>query len=238
MNNDELEREARKIIKVYAKRNGQERYARSNLHHRFEMFDRLWRILEMLDCCQGVPDLSEMRILDVGCGGGGMLRDFIQWGAQPENIAGIDIRPNSIAEARRRVPSAVRLCEENAASLSWPDASFDMVLQSTVFTSILNPEMRQRVANEMLRVLTPNGIVLWYDFLVNNPRNPDVRGVKKREIMELFPNCRIKLRRITLAPPIGRWVAPRSWALYHLLYALPFLRTHYLGIIAKIPAMS
>ncbi|MBU1614671.1 hypothetical protein KJ693_05080 [bacterium] len=34
--------------------------------------------------------------------------------------------------------------------------------------------------------------------------NPDVRGVKKREIKQLFPNCTFDFHRTTLAPPITR----------------------------------
>ena len=50
--------------------------------------------------------------------------------------------------------------------------------QATVFSSTLDRRMRQNIAREMLRVLKPEGIVLWYDYHVNNSRNPDVRGVK------------------------------------------------------------
>ena len=60
----------------------------------------------------------------------------------------------------------------------------------------------------MLRVLKPGGLILWYDFHVDNPHNRDVQGVRKREIFELFSGCDIRLHRITLAPPIVRLVAP------------------------------
>ena len=36
--------------------------------------------------------------------------------------------------------------------------------------------MKQAVAEEMLRVLKPQGLILWYDYHVNNPWNKDVRG--------------------------------------------------------------
>jgi hypothetical protein len=35
--------------------------------------------------------------------------------------------------------------------------------------------------------------------------------VKKREIHRLFPRCHIQLRRITLAPPLVRLLAPYTW---------------------------
>jgi len=85
----------------------------------------------------------------------------------------------------------------------------------------------------MLRVLKPDGLIVWYDFHVNNPKNRDVRGVKKQEIRELFPACQIELRRATLAPPIARTLASYSWLLCYLLERIPLLCTHYLGAIRK-----
>jgi hypothetical protein len=41
------------------------------------------------------------------------------------------------------------------------------------------------------------------------------------------------LHRITLAPPLGRWLAPRSWVLACLLEKIPLLCTHTIGIIRK-----
>jgi hypothetical protein len=78
----------------------------------------------------------------------------------------------------------------------------------------------------------PDGLILWYDYHVSNPRNRDVRGVSRAEIRALFPGCRIELRRVTLAAPIARVVA-RSPVAHALLHAVPFLRTHYLGVIRK-----
>ncbi len=94
--------------------------------------------------------------------------------------------------------------------------------------------MKKRISQEMVRVSKTDGIILWYDFHMNNPKNPDVKGVKKREIYELFPECQIKLKRITLAPPIARIIAPHSTILCHLFEKLGFLNTHYIGVIKKV----
>jgi len=83
----------------------------------------------------------------------------------------------------------------------------------------------------MRRVLKPDGIILWYDFRFDNPWNRAVRGIGRREIHELFPEYRIELRRVTLAPPIARWIAPRSRLVACALARLPPLRTHYLGVL-------
>ena len=94
--------------------------------------------------------------------------------------------------------------------------------------------MKQQIASEMLRVLRKDGIIVCYDFHVNNPWNPDVRGVKKLEILQLFPGCRIELQRSTLALPLVRWLAPYSWLACYLLGKIPWLCTHYLSVIRKV----
>jgi SAM-dependent methyltransferase len=124
----------------------------------------------------------------------------------------------------------------SAAQLPFSSESFDIVLQATVFTSILNETLKRSVAAEMMRVLKPEGVILWYDYHVNNPWNRDVRGVKRREIHQLFPYCRIDLERITLIPPLARRLAPYSMCACYLLERFPPLCTHYLGLIRKIPS--
>jgi hypothetical protein len=93
--------------------------------------------------------------------------------------------------------------------------------------------MKFRVAAEMNRVLKPGGVILWYDYFVSNPKNPNVRGVSRKEILDLFPGLSISLQRITLAPPIARAVGPISPVLHHLLSSCKPLRTHYLGLFQK-----
>jgi SAM-dependent methyltransferase len=116
---------------------------------------------------------------------------------------------------------------------TFPNDTFDLVLQSTVFTSVLDSSMKQQIASEMLRVVKRDGFILWYDYHVNNPWNTDVQGVKRQEISQLFPGCLIKLQRITLAPPLVRLLAPYSWLACYLLGKVPWLCTHYLGVIWK-----
>jgi ubiquinone/menaquinone biosynthesis C-methylase UbiE len=148
-------------------------------------------------------------------------------------VAGIDLLEDRVAVARRLCPSEIKIEWASAAKLECPDESFDLVLQSTVFTSILDASLKQQVASEMMRVVKRQGLILWYDYHVNNPWNTDVRGVKRREIAQLFPGCRIELKRITLLPPLTRLLAPYSYLACYLLGKLPLFCTHYLGVIRK-----
>jgi hypothetical protein len=102
-----------------------------------------------------------------------------------------------------------------------------------MFSSILDPTVRRLVAAEMLRVAGQKGVILWYDFHVNNPWNASVRGIGRAELRELFPGCQIELHPITLLPPLARRIAPWSHALWLFLTSVPWLCTHYLGVIRR-----
>ena len=121
----------------------------------------------------------------------------------------------------------------DGAWLPFRSASFDLVLQFTLFTSVLDPGVRRSIAAEMLRVLAAGGLIVWYDFWPDNPANPEVRGIRPAEIRALFPGCRIDFQRITLPPPLTRRLVPFSRTLTDLLSKVEFLKAFYLASIRK-----
>jgi SAM-dependent methyltransferase len=181
----------------------------------------------------GMLPLAGRRILDVGCGAGQWLADFETWGADRGGLAGIDLLDDRIEAARTRLAGGADVRVGDASRLPWPSGHFDVVLQSTVFSSILDPAMRTAVAGEMARVLAPGGVIVWNDFFVDNPGNRAVRGVRRREVAALFPGFRVDLRRVTLAAPLARAIAPRSQLAAIALEALRVLDTHYLGVLRR-----
>jgi SAM-dependent methyltransferase len=225
--------EEERVRSVYARRQAPDaRYTWANPGHVFNAHERERQVLRLLRQ-EGCFPLTGKTILDVGCGTGAWLRDFAKWGALPDDLSGVDLLADRVEEACRLCAPGTRIACGSAAALPFPNAWLDIVLQSTVFTSILDTDLKRQIAGEMLRVVKPGGLILWYDFRVNNPWNPDVRGVTKREIAGLFPGCRLDLRRITLAAPLSRWLAPRSWLASYVLAHLPPLCTHLLGTIRK-----
>lgn len=188
-------------------------------------------LIRLLQPYQITP-LSNKKVLDVGCGTGWLFKQLIRFGADPENMCGVDLLPEAIEEARK-ISTKIDIRQGNADTLPFGDESFDLVAQFIMFSSILDDVMRKDVAEEMLRVLKNNGIILWYDYFVSKPTNRDVKGVGRREIMRLFQNCVFNFRRVTLAPPIARAIAPYSFLLCCFLDKIPWLRTHYLVVIKK-----
>jgi SAM-dependent methyltransferase len=181
----------------------------------------------------GLWPLDERRVVDIGCGGGGDLLTLIRLGFDPANLTGCELLPERAGMARHRLPSAVTVHQGDALEAPLPEASFDVVLQATVFTSLLDEEFRERLAERMWQLVRPGGGVLWFDFVYDNPRNPDVKAVTVTRLRELFPEGRLNVRRVMLAPPIARMVTPIHPALYGIVNALPPLRTHVMAWIAK-----
>lgn len=179
----------------------------------------------------GWHSLAQKRLLEVGCGSGGNLLDLLRLGATPELLGGIELQPERAAVARASLPEAVTLLEGDACQQYVAPASQDAVLAFTLFSSLLASDFRHHMAQALWRWVAPGGGVLIYDFVVNNPGNPDVRGIPLRELQALFPAAQIHSRRLTLAPPIARRL-PR-WMLSPSAPLLWPLRTHRLTWAVK-----
>jgi SAM-dependent methyltransferase len=95
-----------------------------------------------------------MRVLDVGCGPGGLTSELVaRVGAA--NVAAIDPAAQFSEACRTRNPEAdvrVGVAEE----LPWPDGEFDSVLSSLVLGFLRDPDQGVR---EMARVTRPGGVV-------------------------------------------------------------------------------
>jgi ubiquinone/menaquinone biosynthesis C-methylase UbiE len=143
---------------------------------------------------------------------------------------GADLLTDRLANAQLRFPG-VRFVLADGQTLPYRNGQFDIVLQYTMFSSILNSTIKVNIARDMLRVVKkPNGLIIWYDFWLN-PVNPHTKGIRKAEIKQLFPNCDFTFRRVTLAPPISRKLITLSWGLCELLEKVKLLNSHYLVAI-------
>lgn len=225
----QLEDERKRLLRAYE--------SRKEINTPFDFFALYsWqeRQLKMLKYFRklGMSSLRESRILDIGCGSGGTLCRLLDFGAEPNNCFGIDLVPKHIQAARRNHPN-FSFVEGSAAQLPFGDEEFDIVHQATVFTSVLDPNIRRAIASEALRTLRPGGHLIWYDFAYSNPRNPNVRGIGRNEIRELFKGCHLEFHRVTLAPPIARPSIRVSIFLCRLLWNFSFLRSHTLCFVQK-----
>jgi SAM-dependent methyltransferase len=219
-----------------------ERYARRHVGNRYSMLrpevwhgiqERQRAMLRLFRSDIGWECLDDLKLTEVGCGSGGNLLDFLRFGFAPHNLCGIELLRERAAAARQALPTALEVYEGDACAANIPDGSQDAVFQSVVFSSLLDDDFQRTLANRMWQWVKPGGGILWYDFVYNNPTNPDVRGVPLKRVRELFPEGEIIMRRVTLAPPISRRVCRIHPHAYHFFNAVPWLRTHVLCWIRK-----
>ena len=109
---------------------------------------RKQRVLELFDQPGG-------KILDVGCGPGVMVEDFLERGCQ---FWGVDLSSKMIEEAHKRLgyrPN-VHLALGQAECLDYPDGFFDAVLA----VGVIDYTEEEIALGEMIRVLRPGGTLL------------------------------------------------------------------------------
>ncbi len=103
-------------------------------------------------------DLSRIRLLDIGCGGGVLAEEFARLGCQ---VTGIDISVESIAVARahaRTEDLSIDYQTGSASQLPFDGSSFEVVSCCDALEHI--PEWEQVVV-EVGRVLEPGGLFLF-----------------------------------------------------------------------------
>ncbi|WP_229425574.1 class I SAM-dependent methyltransferase [Massilia sp. Se16.2.3] len=141
-------------------------------------------------------------------------------GRYPAHLTGTELQQDRLDLARPRTAPEVKWVCGPLSAL--PAASADLVSAQTVLSSVLDPELRQRLASDMWRVLKPGGWCPVFDFRYNNPRNPHVRKVRREELRAYWPGHREQYQTLLLAPPLGRALAampvpcsPKRWPAWH-----------------------
>ena len=126
-----------------------------------EVDERHWWYQGMLalECALLGDRLSRrgQRLLDAGCGTGGMLRWALESGSF-DSVAGVDLGSDAIEIARRRAPAA-DLRVAPLRELPFEDSSFDLIVSHDVLQHIHERELDASLG-ELRRVLAPGGAFL------------------------------------------------------------------------------
>lgn len=168
-------------------------------------------------------DPSGAKILDVGCGNGDSLLRFLHMGFAADNLHGIDILEERTESAMRRFPN-MRFTSGDASEMPYLDDEFDLVMESTMFVQLTDPDLSRRIAAEMLRVAKTGAYVMLVDWRYSKPGNSGYLGLSKQRIEKLFGvgrTCRTVCQsRGALLPPFGRALSKYAPALYFLAGAV------------------
>ncbi len=171
--------------------------------------------------CEALRPVASLRsdpnaaVLDVGCGDGASLVHLMELGFPAQMMHGIDIRAPVIERGRRRLP-ACTLIVADACSIPYPDATFDLVIESTMFVLVTKTSIRASIAREMARVTKPGGFLLIVDWRYGGR---GYQAVTRRCLRSLYPGCDIvRSAGGALIPPVGRAVSTWCPSLYFLIH--------------------
>jgi len=183
---DAVARDAAAVRAEYARRADDETlrryYARIGPAVERAARERRQRTLALLDRFGPRPQL---RVLDLGCGDGADLAYLAAHGLAASRLAGVDLFAPALADARARVDGAT-IVLATGAELPFADGTFDVTLQTTALSSIVDPEVRARVAAELARVTRPRGLIVSYDMRVVVGRNRRLVAIDRAELTRLF----------------------------------------------------
>ena len=179
-------------------------------------------------------ELSDLKILDLGCGDGGIIRTLIEFGVNPENITGLELLESRIDEAKKKSSSHIKWFIGDLEKLPQEYGNYDLIILCTVFSSILNDSLRFSLAKKIWDRLNNDGRILVFDFRYNNPLNKDVKRVSLHELKNYWPSNDFYYRKLWCIPPFSRYISCISQILpYILCNLIPILKSHFIFSVKK-----
>ena len=147
---------------------------------------------------------GDERVLDVGTGRGllliGAARRLTTGTATGIDIWSTkDLSGNSLARTQTNIDAEgvqekVDLKSDDARKLSFPDATFDVVVSNLCIHNIPDADDRAQACREIARVLKPGGTALISDF------------INTGTYQKIFENCGLKVSRTGLNPLTFPWL--------------------------------
>ena len=168
---------------------------RSEYHYAVFEYWRSAKVLRYLDRC-GVTRLG--RVLDDGCGGGGMTVSFAE---ESDAVVGIDLSDRFAAAgtvlAREKGVANVCFARTDGQALPFRDDAFDTVFSHAVIEHVADPLAYLR---EIRRVLKPGGVVFLQTAPYLAPSGAHLPRLRLPVPYYLFLGRRISFR-------LARWLA-------------------------------
>ena len=111
------------------------------------------KLIAVLEHGLGVPDLTGLTALDVGCSAGFIADELALAGARTH---GVDIDEPGLAKAQARFGERVEFQLARGEDLPFPDDSLDIVVLNHIYEHVVDPAA---VVADIHRVLRPGGVL-------------------------------------------------------------------------------
>jgi ubiquinone/menaquinone biosynthesis C-methylase UbiE len=221
----------------------QEYYARKGkdrndiLANRGVLFQTLALQKSVVEAISALPISRNWKVLDVGCGSGGSLLQFLGFGFAPGSLYGIDSNPGRIQEGKERYPNLNFTCGD-ASRMGYNSDYFDIVMESTMFMTLPDDTLSQKIAEEMVRVVKPSGYIMLIDWRYSHSEQHEYKALSRKRINHLFKvgtkttiHC---FRRGALLPPFGRFLSTYFQSFYFVIQRLlPFCVAQVVTVLQK-----
>ncbi|WP_027937180.1 methyltransferase domain-containing protein [Anaeroarcus burkinensis] len=182
--------------------------------------------------------LNNLDILDVGCGEGRWLRKFVDWGAEPQRLFGVDLNQEIIGLAGQLSAPGIHFMKAFAEKLPFKDEQFDVILLVGVLQHILEGGLQQAVGKELLRVLRKDGVIITYNYSdsgwstvpAHEKDRIEAMGVSESVLEGFFSGCQIDYEEMLLSDSLICNVIPDQWGALYDLAIDPYSMNHSFSI--------
>lgn len=143
-----------------------------------------------------VGNVADAKLLDVGCGDGGMIRFFLSEGFSAENVSGVDLSESRIERAKDNTPGVSFYCQD-ALNFEFADR-FDLITSFDLFSHLSSEEQIVNGLTTMKNHLAENGTVLWYDICSKDhyspPEGVDSWGFSEAQMIDLVEKAGFRVK--------------------------------------------
>jgi len=128
------------------------------------------------------------KLLDLGCGSGGMVGYFMRNGFSGINTIGADYSKTRIEKAQLKYPDVRFVCAD-ALLLDLEEKHFGLITSFDLLSHFKTKDQVITALNKIYNHLSDDGIFLWYDICSKNhfnaPENADSWGFNKEQMINL-----------------------------------------------------
>lgn len=140
--------------------------------------------------------LNSLSVLDVGCGVGVFLEEFLKLGAK---VTGIDISSEAIKRCRERFGALAVLKVQKVEEIDFPPGSFDFVSSIAVCQHIVDDGLFESAVGKLAEVVKPGGFILFMEraperagqrrlcsYLMNRPKSEQAALFKEKNCLLIY----------------------------------------------------